>query len=67
LFSLKDYFFELQLIINVFVVTAVIILAFFYLKISSSKSNTRLLEKIEYLCKNLQSLVDQSENSYDNI
>jgi hypothetical protein len=65
LFTLKDYFFEIQILINIFIFTAIIILVFLYLKTSASKKKNPLVEKIEYLCKNLKILIDQSERSSD--
>jgi predicted transcriptional regulator len=47
--------------------TGIIVLFFLYLKISSKKKNNHLVEKIEYLCKNLKVLLQESENSTDKI
>ncbi len=65
MFSLKDYFFEVQLILNIFIITAIAALAFLYLKLSVRKNSSQLVQKIEYLCKNLNTLVEESEKSSD--
>jgi predicted transcriptional regulator len=65
--SLKESFFEIQLLLNILMITAIVILAFLYLKVSSAKKKNPLVEKIEYLCKNLKVLIEKSEQSSDKI
>lgn len=65
MFSLKDYFFEVQFLFNIFTVSAIVILAVLYIKLAAEQKSDKLVEKIEYLCKNLKVLVEQSENSSD--
>ncbi|MFC1854999.1 hypothetical protein ACFL2A_00465 [Thermodesulfobacteriota bacterium] len=65
--SFKEYLFEIQLLLNIFMITAIVILAFLYLKLSSNKKKMPFIEKIEYLCKNLKVLIDESEQTSDTI
>ncbi len=65
MFILENYSFEIQLLIDIFLVSAIVVLMFLYIKLSSSKKNSQLLSKIEYLCKNLKILVEKSEESSD--
>lgn len=67
MFSLKEGFFEIQLIVNIFMATAVVILILLYLKLSAAKKKNPIIEKIEYLCKNLKVLLEESEKTSENI
>ncbi len=63
MFSLREYLIEIQILLDIFMITAIVILAFLYLKISVKKKQNPLVAKIEYLCKNLKVLLEESDQS----
>lgn len=67
MFSLNEYLVEIQILIDLFLITAVVALSFLYLKLSVKKKKNPLVAKIEYLCKNLQVLLEESDQSSETI
>jgi len=63
MFSLREYLIEIQILLDIFMITAIVILAFLYLKISVKKKDNPMVAKIEYLCKNLKVLLEESDQS----